>query len=65
MRSEVAQKLRFVRQVYLDSTTDSDHRRLPRGGGDGDGAHLVVKAIVVSIVHDKVEDICDWLASCL
>lgn len=65
MRSELAQKGRFVRQVYLDATSDSDHGRLPRGGGDGNGAHLAVKAIVVSIVHDKVEDICDWLASCL
>lgn len=54
-----------MRQVYLDGPTDGDHRRLPWGGGDGDGAHLVVKAIVVSVVHDKVEDVCDRLASCL
>lgn len=50
---------------YLDATTDCDHWWLPGRGGDGNGAHLVVKAVVVSIIHHKVEDISDWLAACL
>lgn len=56
---------RVVRQIYLDAAVNGDRGRLPWGGGDGDSAHLVVKAIVVPVVHNKVEDICDRLASCL
>lgn len=52
-----------LRLVYLDAPADGDRGRLPGGGGDGDGAHLVVKAIVVSVIHNKVEEIRDRLAS--
>lgn len=48
---------------YLDAAADCDHRRLSGRGGDGDGAHLVVKAIVVSVVNNKVEDVGDRLAA--
>lgn len=48
---------------YLDAAADSDHRRLSGCGGDGDGTHLVVEAIVVSVVHHKVEDVGDGLAA--
>lgn len=48
---------------YLDAAVDCDHWRLPGCGGDGDGAHLVVQAIVVSVVNHKVEDVGDWLAA--
>lgn len=47
---------------YLDATADRHHRWLSGRGGDGDGAHLVVQAIVVSVVNDKVEDVGDGLA---
>lgn len=46
---------------YLDAAADGDHRWLSGRGGDGDGAHLVVEAIVVSVVHHKVEDVGDGL----
>lgn len=49
--------------AYLDAAADSDQRRLSWCGGDGDGAYLVVKAIVVSIINNKVEDISHWLTS--
>ena len=48
---------------YLDAAADCDHRRLSGRGGDGEGAHLVVKAIVVSVVNYKVEDVGDRLAA--
>lgn len=48
---------------YLDSAAYGDHWRLSGRGGDGDGAHLVVEAIVVSVVHHKVEDVGDGLAA--
>lgn len=56
-------KIKRVVRIYLDAAVNGDRGRLPWGGGDGDSAHLVVKAIVVSVVHNKVEDICDRLAS--
>lgn len=42
---------------------DGDHWWLSGRGGDGDGEHLVVQAIVVSVVHHKVEDVGDGLAA--
>lgn len=48
---------------YLDAAADGDHRRLSRRRGDGDCAHLVVKAIVVTVVNNKVEDVGDRLAA--
>lgn len=48
---------------YLDAAADCDHRRLPGRGGDGNGEHLVVKAIAISIINDKVEDVGDGLAA--
>lgn len=48
---------------YLDAAADCDLRRLSRRRGDGDGAHLVVKAIVVSVINNKVEDVGDRLAA--
>lgn len=50
---------------YLDAAADCDHWWLPGCGGDGNGAHLVVKAIVVSVINNKVEDVSDWLTTCL
>lgn len=47
----------------LDSAAHGDGRRLPGNGGDGDGAHLVVQAIVVAVVDDKVEDVRDGLVA--
>lgn len=49
--------------MYLDAAADSDHRWLSGSRGDGDCAHLVVKAIVVAVVHDKVEDVSDRLTA--
>lgn len=51
--------------VNLDAAADRDHWRLSGRRGDGYGAHLVVQAIVVAIINNKVEDVSDWLASCL
>lgn len=48
---------------YLNAAADCDDRRLPGRGGDGDGAHLVVQAIVVPVIDDKVEDVGDRLAA--
>lgn len=42
---------------YLDAAADSNHRWLHWCGSDGDGAHLVVEAIVVFIVNNKVKDV--------
>lgn len=47
----------------LNATADCDDRRLPGRGGYGDGAHLVVQAIVIPIIDDKVEDVGDRLAA--
>lgn len=47
----------------LDAAADSNHWWLPWRGSDGDGAHLVVKAIVVSIINNKVEDVSYWLTA--
>lgn len=52
-----------MRLPYLDAALHCDHRRLPGRGGDGDGAHLVVEAIVVSVVDDEVEDVGDRLTA--
>ncbi len=49
---------------YLDAAVDCDHRWLSGRRGDGDGAHLVVKTIVVSVINNKVEDVGDRLAAC-
>lgn len=49
--------------AYRNATADCDHRGLSGRGGDRDGAHLVVQPIVVSVVHDKVEDVGDRLAA--
>lgn len=49
---------------HLDAAADCDHRRLPGRGRDGNGAHLVVKAVVVAVINDKVEDVGDRLAAC-
>lgn len=48
---------------YLDAAADSHHRRLSGRGGDGDGAHLIVEAIVVSVINDKVEDVSHGLTA--
>lgn len=48
---------------HLDAAADCDHRRLPGRGRDGNGAHLVVKAVVVGVINDKVEDVSDRLAA--
>ena len=48
---------------YLDAAADRHHRRSPGRGGDGDGAHLVVEAIVVPVVDDEVEDVRHRLAA--
>lgn len=50
---------------YLDAAAHCDHRWLSGRRGDGNGAHLVVKPIVISIINDKVEDVGDRLAACL
>lgn len=49
---------------YLDATANCDYWWLSGRGRDGDGAHLVVKAIVVSVINNKVEDVGDRLAAC-
>lgn len=48
---------------YLDAAAHCDHRWLPGRRGDGNGAHLVVEAIVIPIINDKVEDVGDQLAA--
>lgn len=52
-------------RAYFDAALHSDHRRLSGCGGDGDCAHLVVKAIAVFVVNNKMEDVRHRLASCL
>ena len=48
---------------YLDAAVDCHHGWLSWRGGNGDGAHLIVEAIIVSIVNNKVEDVGDGLAA--
>lgn len=50
---------------YLDAALHGDHRRLSGRGGDGDCAHLVVEAIAVFVVNNKMEDVRHRLASSL
>lgn len=50
---------------HLDAAVYGDHRRLSLHRRDGDGAHLVVKAIVFAVVHDEMKDVSDRLIPCL
>lgn len=47
----------------LNAASDSDHRWLSVHRGDSDCAHLVLQAIVLTIIDDEVKDISYRLVS--
>ena len=49
--------------VYLDAAAYCNLWSCSYGGGYGDGAHLFVEAIVVTVVNNKVEDVGNRLAA--
>lgn len=51
----------MAESAHLDAAADSHDRWLLLSRGDGDGKHLVLQTIVLPIIHNKVENVGDWL----
>ena len=48
---------------YLDDALHCNLWSWSEGRGNGDGTHLVVEAIVVTVVNNEVEDVSNRLAA--